>query len=177
MSRLAYLGALVLVALTVGGVYVAVDSAFKLDRGILEDTRTPIPGSRVLHLDKRKYNVFFEARDLHGTKNPPAFPLRVEPVDSDAVPKLKDYSGTLTISGSRDATAFATVRIPKAGRYRVATTGSAPAGYTEPEVVLGEPIGGRLLRIVLGAIVAVAAFLGALVVLVLALISRSRRRA
>jgi hypothetical protein len=173
---LAYIGVLLLFALTAGAVVVGVDAAFDLDRGLLENTRTPVPGSKVVHLEARKYNVFFEAEDLHGD-DAPSLLVRVQGLDVDAAPTLKDYSGNFTISGSRDATAFATVRIPEAGHYRLVSTGEAPARFQEPEVVLGEPIGGKVGRIVGAALVGAVSFISGMALLILALLSRSRRRA
>jgi hypothetical protein len=176
MRVLSYLGVLVLFGLTVGGVVVAVDAAFDLDRGLLEETRTPVPGSKVVNLEARKYNLFFEADDLHGS-DAPSLLVRVQPLDSDHVVKLKDYSGSFRISGSRDATAFATVRIPEAGRYRVVSSGQPPPRFSEPAVVLGEPIGGRVGRIVAGGLVAAVCFVSGMALLILTLVLRSRRRA
>jgi hypothetical protein len=176
MRVLSYLGVLLLFALTAGAVVVAVNAAFDLDRGLLEETRTPVPGAKVLNLEARKYNVFFEADDLHG-EDAPSLLVRVQGLDVDAAPELRDYSGSFTISGSRDATAFATVRIPEAGRYRLVSSGQAPGRFAEPAVVLGEPIGGRVGRIVGGVIVAAVSFISGMALLIVTLVLGSRRRA
>src|SRR4051812_12668163 len=104
----AFLGVALLYVLVVGGLILAVENALDLGRGLLEDTRAPVPGSRVLQLDARKYNLFFEARDLHGS-DAPSLRVQVRPVGSDRSIELKGYSGSFTMSGDRDATAFATV--------------------------------------------------------------------
>jgi hypothetical protein len=176
MRVLAYLGALLLFGLTAGAVVVGVDAAFDLDSGLLEETRTPVPGSKVVDLEAHKYNVFFEAEDLHGS-DAPSLLVRVQGLDADAAPTLKDYSGSFTISGSRDATAFATVRIPEAGRYRLVSSGQAPVRFERPAVVLGEPVGGKVGRIVGAVLVGAVSFVSGMALLILALVSRSRRRA
>jgi preprotein translocase subunit Sec61beta len=143
-----------------------------------------VPGSRVLQLDARKYNLSFEARDIPNPGRlgdrlgePATSPLRVQirALDSDRLIQLKDYSSTFTMSGDRDATAFATVQIPRRGRYQVTATSAGYLPYFEETVVLGEPVGPRVIWIVGGAIVAVLAFLTALIVLVVTLVARSRR--
>jgi hypothetical protein len=130
-----------------------------------------VPGSRVLQLDARKYNLSFEARDIPNPGRlgdrlgePATSPLRVQirELDSDRLIQLKDYSSTFTMSGDRDATAFA-------------TTSAGYLPYFEETVVLGEPVGRRVIWIVGAAIVAVLAFLTALIVLVVTLVARSRQ--
>ena len=175
MRALPYVGVLLLFALTAGGVVFVADAALDLDRGLLETTRTPVPGSRVLYLEQRKYNVFFEADELHGAH--PEVPVRVQAIDSDHAVELGGYSGSFTISGSRDSSAFATVHIPEAGRYRVVVRGPVPGDYSDPAVVLGEPIRGRVGRIVAGILVGAVAFMAAVALLIVALTGRSRRRA
>jgi preprotein translocase subunit Sec61beta len=134
-----------------------------------------VPGSRVLQLDARKYNLSFEARDIPNPGRlgdrlgePATSPLRVQirALDSDRLIQLKDYSSTFTMSGDRDATAFATVQIPRRGRYQVTATSAGYLPYFEETVVRGEPVGPRVIWIVGGAIVAVLAFLATLIVLV-----------
>jgi hypothetical protein len=172
----AFLGVALLYALLVGGLILAVDNALDLDRGLLEDTRTPVPGSRVLQLDASKYNVFFEARELHGSDAPP-LRVQVRPLGSGRPIELKDYSGKYTMSGDRDATAFATVRIPRSGRYRVSVRGPEIQPFSDPTIALGEPIGRRVIRIVAGALLALVCFLAGTGLLIAALIWRPRPRA
>jgi hypothetical protein len=162
----------------------AVEQAFEFDDALLEGTRTPIPGQRVVELEARKYNLFFEAphiSDPDGVGDeldePETSPLhvRIRAEGSDRLLDLNGYSGSFTMSGDRDATAFATVRVPSEGRYRVSVTSSDDLPYSNPSIALGEPIARRVIRLVGGAILAAVAFLGGLLLLIVTLVVRSRR--
>ena len=146
MRALPYLGVVLLWALTVLGVVFVVDQALEFDDALLEGTRTPIPGKRVVQLEGRKYNVFFEAPDIADPErvgdaldNPETSPLhvRIRAEGSDRLLPLKGYSGTFTLSGGRESTAFATVRIPREGRYDISVTTSDDLPYSEPTIALG----------------------------------------
>jgi hypothetical protein len=153
---------------------------------LIEKTRTPIPGERSVQLEGRKYNLFFEARtiprpervgdELSDLESSP-LRIRIRDVGSDHLLQLKRYSGDFTMSGDRDATAFATVRVPHDGRYRISVASSDDLVFSEPSITLGEPIGGRVASVVIGSILAAAAFAGGLLLLIATLILRSRRRA
>lgn len=187
MRALPYLGVLFLWALTAAGVVFVVDRSLGFGDALIEGTRTPVPGERTLHLDGRKYNLFFEARDIASPdrlgdrlseleRSP--LQIRIREQGSDRVLELKSYSSDFTTStSSRDSTAFATVRIPHDGDYRVSVSSSDDLPYSDPTIALGEPIGGRVASIVGAAILAVLAFIGGLALLVATLIIRSRRRA
>jgi hypothetical protein len=175
MRVLPYLAVALLFAVTAAGVTLAVNNAFELDRGLLEETRTPVPGSRVLELDGRKYNLFYEAEELPES-GPPPFRVRIRPVGSDRLLDLDDYSGSFDISGGREATAFATVRVPRSGRYRVTTEGDPAVQFREPAVLLGEPVVRRIVRIVASGVLALFSFTAGVILLVVTLVRRSRRR-
>ena len=163
------MGLVLLVALIAGGATIAALAAVELPRGVLEETSTPIPGSRVVQLDERKYNVFYD-----GTSEQEAIPpirVLVTPAGGGTPLPLEDFSGSLNYG---DAQATATVDVPRSGRYRIATQGD-PAFSTQAEVVLGEPIGKRILRVVLGIAVAFLGFLGAVLLIVISLVRRRRR--
>jgi hypothetical protein len=186
MRALPYVGVVLLWALTVAGVWFAVDQAMELGDTILEDTRTPVPGERTLELEARKYNLFFEASDISdpdrvgdALDDPDASPLtiRIREERGDRLLDLDGYSGTFTVSGGRDATAIASVRVPREGRYRVSVTSSQDLGYSGEAIVLGEPVGARVAKVIGGVIWAVLTFLSGLAALVVTLVMRERRRA
>jgi hypothetical protein len=168
LRPLQIVGLVLLVALIAAGATIAAVSATKLPRGVLEETSAPIPGSREVRLEARRYNVFYD-----GTSSEEAIPpLRVQVVPAgggDALP-LEDFGGSLNFG---DAQAIASVEVPRAGRYRIATTATGePLG--EAEVVLGEPIGKRILRVVLGGALALLGFVGCVILVVISLLRRRR---
>jgi hypothetical protein len=148
---------------------------------VVEDTRTPVPGSRVVELEGRRYNIFYEARgpvDSYDNLPVPALEISVERADGDGGPlPLRDYSGSLSTSGGgRRSEAIQTVRVPRTGRYRIEVHGRPPrAGLTEPTVALGEPIGRKVLLLVVGIVVALLCGLSGILVLIFTVIQRSKR--
>jgi hypothetical protein len=169
LRPLQIVGLVLLVAVVAAGATIAAVSATKLPRGVLEETSTPIPGSRVVQLDARKYNVFYD-----GTSEQEAIPsirVLVTPAGGGPELELEDFSGSLNYG---DAQAIASVEVPRSGRYRIAAEG---AGGLTPEasVVLGEPIGKRILRVVLGGALAFAGFVGIVLLVVISLVRRRRR--
>jgi hypothetical protein len=162
-------GLVLLVALIAGGATIAALAAVKLPRGVLEETSTPIPGSRELRLEERKYNVFYDGT----SENEPIPPLRVElvPVGGGAAPELEEFGGSLNFG---DAQAIASVEVPRAGTYRIVTA-SDRRFSTEPSVVLGEPTGKRILTIVLGGALTFLGFIGCVLLVVISLLRRRRR--
>jgi hypothetical protein len=168
LRPLAIVGLVLLVALVAAGATIAAVSVTKLSRGVLEATSTPIPGSRVVQLDERKYNVFYD-----GTGEQEAIPrirVRVTPVEGGPALELEDFSGSLNFG---DAQAIATVEAPRSGRYRIVAAGD-PTFPTRASVVLGEPIGKRILRVVLGVALAFLGFVGAVILVVISLVRRRR---
>jgi hypothetical protein len=169
LRPLQIVGLVLLVALVVAGATIAAVSATKLPRGVLEETSTPIPGSRVVQLDARKYNVFYD-----GTSEQEAIPpirVLVTPAGGGSALELDDFGGSLNFG---DAQAIATVEVPRSGRYRIATE-DAPGLRPDASVVLGEPIGKRILRVVLGGALAFAGFVGIVLLVVISLVRRRRR--
>ena len=186
MRALPYLGVVLLWAACALAVWFAVEQALELDDTRLEGTRTPIPGQRTLDLEARKYNVFFEARAIpdpdrvgDALDDPEATPLRIRirEENGDRVLSLDGYSGTFTLSGGRDGTAIATVRVPRSGRYRMTVTSSEELGYSSQSVALGEPPGRRVVKLVGGLVLAAVAFLSGALILIVTLVVRSQRRA
>jgi hypothetical protein len=186
MRPLPYVGVVLLWVLTLAGVAFAVQQAFGFDDALLEGTRTPVPGERVVQLEERRYNVFFEAPDIYdpdrvgeALDDPSTSPLRIRVRDAqtERLLDLKGYSGTFTLSGDRDSTAVASVEIPREGRYRLSVTTSDDLPYSSPTIALGEPIRQRVVRLIGGIVVAAVAFLTGLLILIVTLVVRSRRRA
>ena len=164
----AVLGVLAALALCAGGGVLAYDAADSLIDGARHgETRTPIPGATDVELDEGKYVVFYEVDSTSvGDENVPVpeFTLTIRRAGGGPPLKIEDYGSDFRVdSGGRVGQAVSTVRIPSDGRYRIRTTGT-PVG-DEPAVVLGKPVGRRVLRLVLGATLFVAGLaIGLLVV-------------
>jgi hypothetical protein len=162
-------GLVLLVALIAVGLTIAVVSATKLPRAVLEETSASVPGSREVRLEKRRYNVFYDGRSAD--ESIPPMRVRVVPAGGGAALPLEDFGGELTLG---DAQAIASVEVPRPGRYRIVTEGDT--GFSvEPSVVLGEPIGRRILEVVLGGALAFLGFLGSVLLVVITLLRRRRR--
>jgi hypothetical protein len=162
-------GLVLLVALIAGGATIAALAAVDLPRGVLEETSTPIPGSRDVRLEARKYNVFY---DGSSTDEPiPRLTVLVEPAGGGAPPQLQDFGGSLNFG---NAQAIATVEVPRAGAYRIRVAGE-PGPTGNPSVVLGEPTGRLILRVVLGGALAFLGFIGSVLLIVISLVRRRRR--
>jgi hypothetical protein len=167
LRPLEIVGLVLVVALIAGGATIAALAAVKLPRGVLEETSTPIPGSRDLELEERRYNVFYDGT----SENEDIPPLRVEVVslEGGGAPQLEDFGGSLNFG---NAQAIASVEIPREGRYRLAAAG-APGLQTE--VVLGEPTGRRILAVVLGGALTLLGFIGTILLIVVSLLRRRRQ--
>jgi hypothetical protein len=169
LRPLQIVGLVLLVALIAAGATIAAVSATKLPRGVLEETSTPIPGGRVVQLDARRYNVFYDGTSSE--ERIPPLTVRVVPLRPGQEPLLEDFGGSLNFG---DAQAIASVEVPRAGRYRIVT--AVDAGFSpQASVVLGEPIGRRILRVVLGAALVLLGFVGCVLLLVISLLRRRRR--
>ncbi len=177
----AVLGVLAALALCAGGGVLAYDAADSLIDGARHgETRTPIPGATDVELDEGKYVVFYEVDSTSvGDENVPVpeFTLTIRRAGGGPPLKIEDYGSDFRVdSGGRVGQAVSTVRIPSDGRYRIRTTGT-PVG-DEPAVVLGKPVGRRVLRLVLGATLFVAGLaIGLLVVAIAAGLAYRNRRA
>ena len=170
------LGALGAAGLLVWGVARGIDVAGELSSARIGETRTAIPGKRDAVLDSGRYTVFYEVDERSGGPDE----IDVPPVDvairsegDGPRLELEGFSGDLDIaSGGRAATAIASVKLPDDGRYRIRASGREEA--RAPAIVLGRPIGGRVLRLLL-AVAAVVAGVGlAALVAVTAIALRAR---
>ncbi|HEX2233150.1 MAG TPA: hypothetical protein VHG69_07275, partial [Thermoleophilaceae bacterium] len=135
-----------------------------------EETSTPIPGSRDVRLEARKYNVFYD-----GSSSDEAIPplrVLVAPARGGEPLPLGDFGGSLNFG---NAQAIATVDVPRAGVYRIRTAGR-PGLAGHASAVLGEPTGKRVLQIVLGAALAFLGLLGSILLVVISLVRRRRAR-
>ena len=84
--------------------------------------------------------------------------------DGDGPPlPLEDYGGDFEVSsGGRTAKAWRTVEVPREGNYRISAGPEFRAAA--PAIVLGRPVSGRVMRLILGIAALLAGLgLGALV--------------
>ena len=156
--------------------YDAIDSL--VDGARIGETRTPIPGTTDVELDKGKYVVFYEV-DASSTAGDdripvPTLDLGIRRAGDGPPLALKDYGSEFRVeSGGRAGQAALTVKIPDKARYRITATGQPDAA--DPAVVLGRPVTRRVLRLVLGMAAFVAGLALGLLVIVVATASVLRR--
>jgi hypothetical protein len=162
-------GLILLVALIAAGATIAALAAVELPRGVLEETSTSIPGSREVRLEARRYNVFYDGDSPE--ESIPSLRVLVAPAAGGAPLPLEDFSGSLNFG---NAQAIGTMEVPRAGVYRIRTAGE-PGLAGDPSVVLGEPTGRLILRVVLGGALAFLGFIGSVLLIVISLVRRRRR--
>lgn len=159
------LGALAAAALLLWGITAAIDAAGALSGTRIGATRTSVPGVRDVVLERGRHTLFYEVDEssVEGDGSGDT-EIEVPPLDvvihrsGDGPPlPLEGYSGSFDVtSGGRAATAVRSVQVPDEGRYRIRVANRVDAG--SPAVVLGRPIVGRVLRL----LVTIAAALGGL---------------
>ena len=149
------LGALAGIALAVFGVAMTVDAIGSFSDVRIGETRTPIPGTRDVQLDEGKYVLFYEVSDdsvSNGGQDGflvPPLDLAVRGAGGGPPLELSDYSADFNVTtGGRAAQAVATIEVPEDGRYEISARSRAEAAA--PTVVLGKPITGRVLRLIVG---------------------------
>lgn len=157
-------GVVLLLAALAGGLVAALRTIPDLRHTRIGATRTPVPGSRDAELGAGKYVVYYAAGTTGGAglARPRGVQVRIAAPGQPPLP-LRPYSGNFHIGSSHvDARAFLTVRVPRAGRYRIVTSGHSdqPINASAPRIVLGVPTGGRILRLVGGGVLALLAFIG-----------------
>jgi len=136
--------------------------------------RVPAPGSQEVRLEQRKYIVYFEGPGA-GEDYIPPIEVTVRDARNEQPLGLAGYNSSLTYSiGGHSGIAQATVTPPRAGRYVVsaATTQEPSAGL---EVALGESIGGRIVRAILGAFAVGGLLLVAGIILIVMTAVKRRR--
>ena len=137
-------------------------------------TRTPLPGARTMTLDAGKHVVFYEAPAASGAAADLQVPaVRVELAAPGGRPlPLAGYFGSFTVDGTdgRSGIAIHTARVPRAGSYVLRTAGGGL--HQQEAVVLGRPIGARVVRAFAGA--ALVAVVGVVVGLLLVFLPRRR---
>lgn len=158
------LAALALAACLAAGLAVAARTAPKLHRTRIGTSRTPVPGSRAVTLSAGKYVIYYEAGTTGdiGLAQPHGISVRIESASHGSLP-LRPYRGNFhTGSAKVDARAFATVQVPASARYTIVTSGRSdqPIVARSPRIVLGEPDGGKTLRLVGASVLALLAFIG-----------------
>ena len=149
-SRAGYwIGGVLTVASVLGAVLWGVLSFLSIGDRVDGFARAPAPGSAEVRLDARKYVLYVEGPGVGEDFSPP---VRFEVVGPDGVGRLPiaGYGGSLTYSMSgHSGRAAGTVTPSRAGTYVLRTAASdRGAGYG---VALGESIGGRIVRTILGA--------------------------
>jgi hypothetical protein len=142
----------------------------KLHHTRIGATRTPVPGARDVRLDAGKYVIYYEASTTGGNiglARPRGVSVRIETPSSAPLP-LRRYGGNFHTGSSHvDARAFLTVETPRAGNYRIIASGrsSQPIVASSPRIVLGEPTGGKILRLVGASVLALLAFIALCILL------------
>lgn len=180
---LAVLGALFALVAVTAGVIITADGIHGLTATRLGETRTPVPGKRSIHLESRKYVLFFELAEASLPDDPdgstgdlrvPALDLTIRRGGDGSPLALHRYGSDLQVSsGGRAARAFATVRVPRAGTYEIRVHSRADG--SAPAVVLGRPVAGRVLRLVLGILLLVTGLATAALVAGIAVAGALRR--
>jgi hypothetical protein len=158
-----------LAACLAAGLVVVERTIPKLHHTRIGATRTPVPGARDVRLDAGKYVIYYEASTTGGIglARPRGVSVRVETPSPAPLP-LRTYGGNFHTGSSHvDARAFLTVDIPRAGNYRIVATGrsSQPIVAGNPRIVLGEPTGGKVLRLVGAGVLALLAFIALCILL------------
>jgi len=150
-SRSGYwIGGGLIVAGVGGAVLWAVLSFIAIGDTVDDFARAPAPGSARVELEARKYIVYLEGPGAGRDFVPPVEFQIIDPSGPELLP-VAGYSSSLTYSMSgHSGRAQATVTPPRAGVYelRAATTADPSAGFA---VAVGDSIGGRIVRTILGA--------------------------
>jgi hypothetical protein len=145
-------------------------------------TRTPAPGTRDVLLDDVKYVVYFEVdedsvpstEDADDIRVPAGLDLTVRRGGDGRPLPLEDYATSFRVtSGDRTARAVSTIEVPEEGRYRI-RAGAAP-GADEPALVLGRPVGRRVLRLGSGIAATAGGFILLAILGVIAVVLAVRR--
>jgi hypothetical protein len=159
-----------LAACLAAGLVVVKRTIPKLHHTRIGATRTPVPGARDVRLDAGKYVIYYEAGTTGGDiglARPRGVSVRIQTPSAAPLP-LRTYGGNFHTGSSHvDARAFMTVEIPRAGNYRIIATGrsSQPIVARSPRIVLGEPTGGKILRLVGAGVLALLAFIALCILL------------
>lgn len=158
-----------LAACLAAGLVVVKGTIPKLRHTRIGASRTPVPGARDVRLDAGKYVIYYEAGTTGGIAlaRPRGISVRIETLSRAPLP-LRTYGGNFHTGSSHvDARAFLTVEIPRAGTYRIIATGRSaqPIVASGPRVVLGEPTGGKVLRLVGAGVLALLAFIALCILL------------
>jgi hypothetical protein len=159
-----------LAACVAAGLVVVERTVPKLHHTRIGATRTPVPGARDVRLDAGKYVIYYEAGTTGGDislARPRGVSVSIETPSSAPLP-LRTYGGNFHTGSSHvDARAFLTVEVPRGGNYRIIATGrsSQPIVASGPRIVLGEPTGGKVLRLVGAGVLALLAFIALCILL------------
>lgn len=173
-SRAGYwIGGGLIVGAVVGAILWGVLSFVSIGNTLDDFARVQAPGSRAVALEARKYVVYFEGPGAGEDYTPP-IEVTIRDARNEQPLGIADYGGSLTYSiGGHSGTAQATVTPARAGRYVVsaATTQEPSAGL---EVALGESVGGKIVRAILGAFAIGGLLLVAGIILIVMTVARRR---
>jgi uncharacterized protein DUF2510 len=157
----------------VGGVALIAASIGGIVANVKRLERIPAPGQRVLTLPAGKHAVYIESSQR--PPRPEAVRVAVRDAATGRRLALAPYASSLTYrSGNRSGLAAYTFTAQRRGRYQVAASSPQSADVT---VVVGPPLGRRLVSSITGAVGGFGLLLLGLVAgIVIALITASGRR-
>jgi len=140
--------------------------------------RVSLPGGGTVSLAHGgDYTIYYEGPGAQNG-NFPLFHIRIAPASPGAaVTSLARYGSTVTYNfGSHQGRAVLSLRVTRAGRYAVTTSGSAPANA---DLAFGGSIGSGIVGALVPAIpLIIVGFVGTLLLFILRLVGkRSRQRA
>jgi len=169
-----WIGGAMVAAGVIGAVLVAVLSGLSAVRSVDEFQRVAVPGSATVRLEARKYVIYVEGPGADETV--PAVDVAIADTRAGKSLPVKPYGGSLTYSFNTSGSAQATVTPPRAGAYEVRTSGlDESSGFV---LALGDSIGGKIVRTVLGVVVVGGVLgVGGIALLIVTAVRRSGRRA
>lgn len=148
-----WIGGALIVAGVLGAILWVTLSVSSISDKIDRFARVPAGDSKTLRLQARKYVIYHEGRNADQLS--PGIDVTVAGADGRVVP-TPWYITSLTYSfGGHEGSARATLRPPRAGRYRV----SVSSGDEAAGAAIGESLSRPLLRTIAGAI-GIGAILG-----------------
>ncbi len=168
------LGIALLAAGILGAIAWVVFSVISFGDMIDDSHRIDVPGQLEMKLDKGRYTVYYESRQLDSDDNLeiPTMQISITSVETHEPVSLESYGVSLTYQwGSRSGKAFKTMKIESSGRYQVDVQG---LGLSGGRIVIGRPIGRIIFRGLIGAPI-IFFVLGGFGVVLLALYDKKKR--
>jgi hypothetical protein len=151
-SRAGYwIGAGLVLAAVAAAILWAVLSFVGITNTVDDFLRVPAPGAQPVQLEARKYIVYLEGPGADEGTVPP-LQFSIADARNERPLQVSHYAGSLTYSfGGHSGTAAGTITPPRAGAYLVSARSEfdASAGLG---VALGDSIGGKIVRTIVGAL-------------------------